>query len=289
MGKRYDDEVKQTAIRMRRQNMPVKQICAELGISLNALHCWCNEAGLVRHHPGKVRSPAVTHRRQADRSTHVMGGVQHGGLPDEMMSALRGEVPTCTRREDPIIDRRVRQLVASGELLEAAAILDDATPDHWSTFGEMVCPDFLRPWQCGRLLFYLACGVHRGVALARVGVPIGEYEEWLAHAANRKEPWRTLVALCGSAQASACARMQDEINSKQPGWQAVAWSLEKISPEIYARHVSDDEIMRDGAFADVGDENLKRAALAYIVEDNDHSAAEAEHVDLDDLLERREQ
>lgn len=286
----YSDEIKQTAIRMRREGAPMRQIGEELGLKINTLARWFDQAGLVRRQAGKVDTPAVTHRRQADRSTHVMGQPTKTGLPAAMVAALKGEVPPApTTQDDPEIDDRVRQLVASGELLQAAAVLDDAAVDRWEWFGEMVTPEFLAPWQCGRLLYYLACGVHRGIALARVGVSIGDYEEWLAHASNRKEPWRTLVALCGSAQASACARMQDEINTKRPGWQAVAWSLEKISPEIYARHVSDDEIMRDGAFADVGDENLKRAALAYIVEDNDHSAAEAEHVDLDDLLERREQ
>ena len=284
----YSDETKEAALRMRRANMPVRQIAAELGISHGTIEKWIEKAGMVRHREGKVRMPTVTKRRQAADSTHVMGQPRKAFLPPEMVAALKGETPEPTEETEPDVEQRVRDLVRAGDLLQAASVLDDAGVDGWQRFGEMVAPDFLKPWQCGRLFFYLACGVHRGIALARVGIHLGEYEEWLAHAANRKEPWQTLVALCASAQASACARMQDEVNSKRPGWQAVAWSLEKISPEIYARHVADDEVMKEGAFADVGDDNLKRAALAYIVEDNDHSAAVAEHIDLDELLERQE-
>jgi len=286
MGRRgHDDDTRETACRMREAGATTRQIAEELGLSAGTLQNWFKAAGLTRARHVVV-TPSVTSRRQAGRSTHVLGGVQHAGLPAELLGALRGA--PAQPQPEPELDERVRQLVGAGELLQAAATLDDADAGSWAKFGAMIAPDFLRAWQCGRLLYYLACGVHRGVALARVGISPGDYEEWLAHAANRKEPWRTLVAVCASAQASACARMQHEINSKRPGWQAVAWSLERISPEIYARHPSEDETLQEGAFADVGDDNLKRVALAYIAEDNSRAAVEAECVDIDELLERHQ-
>lgn len=180
------------------------------------------------------------------------------------------------------------ELARAGELLHAGTMISDASPAEWKDFGEIASPDFLKSWQCGRLFFDLAGGVHRMIALARVGIKPGDFEIWTARAANRVEPYATFLDLCSMAQASACTRMQKLIQKKTPGWQALTWSLEKLSPEIYSRRLAETQTLDESGFADVGDDNLKRTALAFIIADNDRKAAESECIDLEEIEGRHE-
>ncbi len=179
--------------------------------------------------------------------------------------------------------QKIRSMSRSGDFLQAGAELSDAAPDEWEELGKVFAPEFLRSWQCGRLLFYLASGIHRAISLARVGIRLSEFEIWLTRAGNKVEPFSTFIDLCSMAQASACARLQKLVQKKTPGWQALSWSLERLSPEIFAKHVLDDRALEDSSFADVGDDNIKRTALAFIKADNDRTAADVEFVDLDEI------
>lgn len=274
-----NEEKKKRAILMRKGGQTLESICEALDLNRSTLQRWCNAAGLTnQRHRYDVKMPKVGSRRQAKDSTHVMGRPQLAS-PEEVQAELN--------RLDGIVDQdteiRIRDAAKTGDLRRAASVLHDGCPEEWRMLGELIAPDFLKKDQSGLLLFHLAAGVHRATALARCGIRPGDFEVWAARAANRKEPWSSYIELCAAAQSSACIHIQHQIAAKAPGWQALAWTLERLSPEIYARHVGTEDQVEDAAFADVGDDNLKRTALAYIVSDNDRKAADVEYIDLDEI------
>lgn len=166
-----------------------------------------------------------------------------------------------------------------------AGQLRDGQADEWQYLGEQVAPDFLEPWQFGSLLAALASGVHRQVALARVGIKPTEFEVWCANALMGKQTYLQVVTLCSQAQASACAHISARIidRQQQKGWQALAWMLSKLRPELFAKVNGGGEELVSSGLDDVDESTLKRVALAYINGGDGGEATDVEYVDLDEL------
>lgn len=279
------EEKKLKAIAMRKAGANYAEISAEIGVSTSQIGRWCESAGLVRKRadfPKGPKSPGG-HGVRSGR-----GVPEHAPLTEQHIAKIDASLSRLLSQVDPeeVDDDRknvIREAAKTGDLLYAASQLQDGYPEEWEMLGEIVAPDFVNRWACAKLLFYLASGIHRATALARCGIRLGEYEVWCARAANNKEPYSSFIQLCAAAQASACVAIQRQISAHLAGWQALAWSLERLNPEIYARHSADDSAVEGGAFEDVGDDNLKRAALAYIVSDNDRKAVDVEFIDLDEI------
>ena len=285
------DELYRQALALRDSGHQCGEISKTLGVPRRTLQYWFARA---RDSADTSSRPQPLEQiKEADQNwTQCEQRLRSQSFTDPKQIEAMTEAALKSEISQPVVSpekaKAIRKIAGSGDILRAAADLSDAEPEEWAILGETYCPDFLKSWQCGKLLFYLASGIHRAIALARVGVRLGDFEVWLARASNRVEPFVSFIELCSMAQASAYTRLQRMIMRKSPGWQALAWSLERLSPEIFARHVVDDDGPEDSSFAEVGDDNLKRAALAYIVSDNDRKAVEVEFVDLDEIEGRNE-
>ena len=295
------------AITLREQGHQVKEISQTLGIPLRTIQLWfakykadpeyCPATHREISAAGGRKGGVVTGQRKrrlrsmSQTPPEVLAMLAHAVERAEAQDAMR-EKPESTpiAPEVPLEERltSVREHAGKGDFLQTGAELSDASPEEWEELGKVFRPDFLKSWQCGRLFFYLASGIHRAISLARVGIRPADFELWLARASNHAEPFATFIDLCSMAQASACARLQRQVMKKSPGWQALSWSLEKLSPEIFAKHVLEERSLEESSFADVGDDNLKRTALAYIVASNDRKPADVEFVDLDEIEGRNE-
>lgn len=174
---------------------------------------------------------------------------------------------------------------ASRSPIFIAGQLRDGQADEWRFLGENCAPEFIEPWQFGSLLAALASGVHRQVALARVGIRTTEYDVWCANALMGRESYLRVVTLCSQAQASACAQISARIidRQQQRGWQALAWMLSKLKPELFAKTNNAGEELVSSGLDDVDETTLKRVALAYINGDSGGEATDVEYVDLDEL------
>lgn len=289
------------ALALRDAGHQVKQIVELLGVPSRTIQKWFQKNREDPHYVpksmqevsalgGESMRRLKTLEAVARRDIERMGDEIAQQEMAEAVSTFDHAVDVGPSQEELDAERlaKVRANCAGGDYLRAASEISDGYPDEWQQLGTIFAPEFLKSWQCGRLFWYLSSGVHRAISLARVGVRLGDFEVWLARASNHQEPYSTFIDLCSMAQASACARLQKSIQKKTPGWQALTWSLERISPEIFARHVMDERAADESSLADVGEDNLKRTALAYIIHDNDRKAAEIEHVDLDEIEGRNE-
>lgn len=288
-GEKIGDDVAEQVVRLRSQGVTLRQISEALGVPLTSAQRLAKKAGLCNPHH-KVKAPAVTKRRPRNDSTHVPHREKIDVAPEVIEAILEEkpvpllkppEVPTVEL--DPDRERMIQDAAKTGDIDYAASVLVDGLPDEWRRLGELVTPDFLPRWKGSLLLYHLSSGMHRQIALARCGIRLGDYETWLGYASNGKEPFAGFLRLCSAAQASACVNIQRQIAAKMPGWQALAWTLEKLSPEIYARRMGPEQVAQESGLSEVGDEALKRTALAAILDDNDHRALDVEFVDLEEI------
>lgn len=291
------------ALALREAGHQVKEISELLNVPLRTIQNWFarwrQDPGYVPMSQSQIAQLGAKIHHQKEKRIRALS--QTSPMVVDMLSdaVAKAEAAEATQnqaaaeaekieRESDERKARIRSMSKAGDFLQAGAELSDAHPDEWEVLGATFAPEFLKSWQCGRLLFYLASGIHRAISLARVGIRLSEFEIWLTRASNKAEPFSTFIDLCSMAQASACARLQKLVQKKTPGWQALSWSLERLSPEIFAKHVIDERALEDSSFADVGDENIKRTALAFIKADNDRHAADVEFVDLDEIEGRDE-
>lgn len=281
------EEQRRQVITLRQGGAPVQQIAETVGVHPSTVSAWLKDAGLTRQRE-KVRTPTVSRRRS--KSTHVIGQPRKAYLdPEAVLSLLSGD-EAAEQKEDDDRLRQYEEAVRTGQLMKAAAMIPDGKIDLWRQLGVTAAPSFLLSWQSGELLALLAEGVHRSVALSRVGLSSGDFEIWLSYALNHTEPYAEFCGLCCQAQSSAAVMFQRVIGRKMPGWQAVAWQLERLQPEIFSFR-SDDRELREGYFDDVPDSDLEKAALAFMENHGQIRLAQdggVEYLDLDELTEKRD-
>ena len=278
MKSKFSEADRELAKSLRAQGFTYDSIAEKTGVSRGTLCDWFRAEGMVRTKDaclpsidvpdisGKVRSPKHGAPKKPTPGTGFAFEVAE--IEDE--------------RKDEI-----RNAARSGDLRHLALMLG-SDPNEWRFAGEIICPDFLDSKQCGRLCFDLASGVHRAVAIDHAFIDSADFEIWIARAQNRVEPFYSFIRFCIAAQGSGCVELSRRIARLTPGWQPLAWALERLRPECY--HVKGDreQTIDTDAFSEIGDDNIKRTALAFIKADNDRSASDVEFIDLDEIEGRNE-
>lgn len=125
-----------------------------------------------------------------------------------------------------------------------------------------VSPDVASPEQVETILRCVGKGMTLRMSSMRAGVPLATVDLWEHKAAAGEEPWSSWLLTVAARAAQGVEGIHDTLLACQPGWQALAWLLERCFSETYGKRLQVVQ-ERPQVLADVPDDTLLAVVEAW--------------------------